>query len=295
MGTGVAGERPADQRLDDGLSLVFDTISLDEAVEILGNPAVDLTLSADKPQAQIAVRLCDVAADGASLRVSYAVLNLAHRDGSAAPRPLVPGETVTFRLLLKMCGHRFPAGHRIRLAVSTSYWPLVWPARDLATVTIQPAASRVALPVRQGRDAAPVLFGAPQHGPPAPQTKVADGRIERQVSFDLLSGTATYVTIGEGGLFGEGMIRWDEIGTILSHDLTRRLSVTADDPLSATSTVAQTYRVLRDGFGAIRIETTMRLTGDAEHFTLTGSLEAYEGDALVRRRDWREVIRRECL
>ena len=295
MGTGVAGERPADQRLDDGLSLIFDTLPLGEAVEILGNPAVDLTLSADRPQAQVAVRLCDVAPDGASLRVSYALLNLAHRDGPAAPRPLVPGETVTVRLPLKMCGHRFPAGHRIRLAVSTSYWPLVWPARDLATVTIEPVASRLTLPVRLARDETPVVFGAPQHGPPTPQTKVADGRSERQVSVDLLTGTATYVTIGEGGLFGEGVIRWDEIGTTLSHDLTRRLSVSADDPLSATSTVEQTYRMLRDGFGDIRIETVMRLGADGENFTLTGSLEAYEGDALVRRRDWREVIRRDCL
>ena len=25
-------------------------------------------------------------------------------------------------------GHVFPAGHRIRLAISTAYWPIVWPS-----------------------------------------------------------------------------------------------------------------------------------------------------------------------
>ena len=30
----------------------------------------------------------------------------------------------------------FPAGHRIRLALSTTYWPMVWPAPETATVTI---------------------------------------------------------------------------------------------------------------------------------------------------------------
>ena len=292
MGTGVPGERPTDQRLDDGLSLCFDSEPLTAALVILGNPVVTLRLASDTPQAQIAVRLCDVAPDGSSLRVSYAVLNLSHRDGSEDPRPLVPGEAVAVSIPLKMCGHRLPAGHRLRLALSTAYWPLVWPARDPATLTVEPASSSLHLPVRDG-GAAEVTFAAPRHGPATPATRIAEGRAARRVTFDLLSETATVVTEGEGGLFGEGVMRWDSIGTDLSHDLARTLTV-GTDPLSAETRIVQRYAMGREGW-RIRIETETAMSGDAETFTITGDLRAYENDVLVRTRTWRERVPRRDL
>ncbi len=292
MGTGVAGERPGDQRLDDGLSLCFDGDVLPEPIEILGNPVVELELSSDRPQAQLAVRLCDVAPDGASLRLSYAVLNLAHRDGSEAPRPMVPGEAVRVRVALKMCGHRVPAGHRLRLALSSACWPLVWPARDDATLTVDTGSSLLLLPVREP-GGADVAFAPPRHGPAAPATRLAESRAARSVAFDLLAETATAVTEGTGGLFGEGVLRWDDIGTELSHDLTRILTV-GRDPLSPETRVVQRYVMGRDGW-RIRIETETAMSGDAEAFTVTGELRAYEGEALVRTRAWRERVPRRDL
>ena len=55
---------PADQRIDDGGSLVFDSAPLTESLEILGAPVLELELASDKPVAMVAVRLCDVAPDG---------------------------------------------------------------------------------------------------------------------------------------------------------------------------------------------------------------------------------------
>ena len=46
------------------------------------------------------------------------------------------GQRYRMRLQLNDCGAGFPAGHRIRLALSTAYWPMVWPAPETATVTI---------------------------------------------------------------------------------------------------------------------------------------------------------------
>ncbi len=294
MGTGVAGERPTDQRVDDGLSLCFDSEPLADAVEILGNPVVELSLSSDLPQAQLAVRLCDVAPDGSSLRMSYAVLNLAHRDGSEEPRPMVPGEASQMRVVLKMCGHRVPAGHRLRLALSTAYWPLVWPSRDPATLTVETGRSVLRLPVREaGRGEPEVVFAPPRHGPAAPTTTLAQGRAARRVTFDLLQDTATVVTEGEGGLFGEGAIRFDAIGTDLSHDLTRTLTI-GQDPLSAETRIVQRYAMGRDGW-RIRIETETVMRGDATHFTIESELRAFEGDTLVRTRQWHERIPRQEL
>ncbi|MDX1517641.1 MAG: CocE/NonD family hydrolase, partial [Woeseiaceae bacterium] len=84
-GFGSDGEMPRDQRPDDGLSQTWDTRRLHDRMEILGAPVVHLAIECDQPVANLVVRLCDVAPDGTSLRVSYGVLNLAHRNGHEEP------------------------------------------------------------------------------------------------------------------------------------------------------------------------------------------------------------------
>ncbi len=294
MGTGVAGERPADQRFDDGLSLCFDSAPMNEPIEILGNPVVELDLASDRTWGQIGVRLCDVSPEGSSLRVSYAVLNLGARDSAEHPRPLVPGQIVRVRVTLKICGHRVPAGHRLRLAISTGYWPLVWPARSSVTVTVSTAASRLLLPLRTVRpNETAVVFGSPRRGPMAPTTRLAESRVARRVGFDMIAGTATVVTEGLGGLFGEGVVRWEEIGTDVAHDLTRTSRV-GTDPLLAETRIVQRYAMGREGW-RIRIETETAMTGDAEYFTISGVLRAYENEQLVRERRWSERVPRQQL
>ena len=75
-------ELAGDQRVDDAGSLMFDGAVLAEELVILGRPVLQLTLSADSPLANIAARLVDIHPDGTATRVSYGVLNLAHRDGN---------------------------------------------------------------------------------------------------------------------------------------------------------------------------------------------------------------------
>ncbi|MCB8876308.1 CocE/NonD family hydrolase [Acidisoma silvae] len=295
MGTGVIGDMPGDQRGDDGFSLVFDSEPLTEDVEILGNPVIELLLASDKLLGQMAVRLCDVSPTGASQRVSYAVLNLAHRDGSEDPQPMVPGKPTPMRLKLKMCGHRFAAGHRIRFAISTAYWPILWPAPEAATLSIDLAGSRFTLPVRNlGIAQTPVAFQPPAHGPFAPITQTSQSRLGRSVTIDTLTDTATYVTVGEGGLFGEGVFRFDEIDLTLDHGLTRRLTVQADDPLSARSAISQYFDLGREGW-RIRIETETEMTGSATDFRMTGQVRAYENGELVVERLYDQSFPRDCL
>jgi putative CocE/NonD family hydrolase len=167
---GRGHDQAGDQRPDDARSLVFETLPLDATMEILGAPVVTLDVVCDKPVANLVARLCDVHSSGESLRVSFGVLNLAHRDGHAAPSPLMPGERYRVRLQLNDCGATFPAGHRIRLALSTSYWPMVWPAPHDATVTI--LGGTLDLPVRPARpeDAALPAFPVAETAEPARDT-----------------------------------------------------------------------------------------------------------------------------
>ncbi len=150
---GRGRDQAGDQQEDDMRSLVFETPPLDTPIEILGAAIVTLDVASDRPIANLAVRLCDVHPSGESLRVSYGVLNLTHRDGHEKPAPLAIGERYRVRIQLNDAGSVFPAGHRVRLALSTAYWPMIWPSPEKATLLI--LGGTLDLPVRpsQGTEA----------------------------------------------------------------------------------------------------------------------------------------------
>ena len=294
MGAGVPGEHPTDQRLDDGGALVFETSALDRDIVILGAPVLRLDVAADVPVAQLAARLSDVAPDGRATRVSYQVLNLTHRNGDERPEPLEPGRFYDIVVKFNDCGHRFAQGHRIRLSIGTAYWPIVWPAPYLATVTLHTGESALELPTRQNDSSPRVEFAPPDQGRPAPMTQIGKGSFHRYSQQDHVTGEAIYVTDGVGGLFGEGVLRFDEIGTELSQSLKRELVIRDDDPLSARYAITQSYEMGRQGW-RISVRTHTEMRSDQENFYLTGTLTARENGNEVVERRWDETIRRDLV
>ena len=107
---------PREQTPDDQHSLLFDTAPLESDLEILGHPVAKIRVSANRPVAKLALRLCEVTSDGKSWLVTYGLLNLTHRDGDENPTPLTPGQTYDVRIDLSLIAHRFKRGSRIRLA-----------------------------------------------------------------------------------------------------------------------------------------------------------------------------------
>jgi hypothetical protein len=265
---GRGHDQVEDQRDDDMRSLIFETPPLDTPIEILGAAIVTLDLASDKPMANLVVRLCDVHPSGESLRVSYGVLNLAHRDGHEKPAPLAVGQRYRVRIQLNDAGSVFPAGHRIRLALSTAYWPMIWPSPERATLLI--SGGTLELPIREPRatDALLKPLPDPESAPPEKPTIIrrSDMRIER---IDRL------------GL---------ELGT---HD-DSKLDVAEDDPLSAVNDLRRTWTMSRDAW-QVRIETRMRLSCTRDAFLLQASLRAWDGATEVCRRDWDRAIARDFL
>lgn len=294
MGTGVAGCEPSDQRIDDGFSRIFDSEEIEERIELLGAPEFEVELASDKPVAQLCARLCDLAPDGSSRRVSYGVLNLTHRESHAEPSPLTPMTFYPIRLKLNDCGYAFEKGHRIRLALSSAYWPLIWPAPEATTLTLH-LPGKLVLPVRPAdpRDSA-ITFTPPLRARDAPMTRLAEGRMTRTAKLDLVNGTSTYSTKSEGGLFGEGAYRFDEIDTSLAHDLARELTIAANDPLTASYRLTQSYELGREGW-RIRIETQSSMRATASEFILRAKLRAFENGSLAAARDFEETIPRDLI
>ncbi|MFC6979367.1 CocE/NonD family hydrolase [Microbulbifer taiwanensis] len=162
-----APDLPHDQREEDGGALVFESAPLVKDLEILGAPRVELELSCSQPVAMVAARLSDVAPDGKATRVTYGLFNLTHRDSHAEPKPLVPGRRYKVRVPMNNIGQNFPAGHRLRLSLSTSYWALAWPPPRPVRMRVYPAASRLVLPRRRPRpEDGNIRFEPPQGARP---------------------------------------------------------------------------------------------------------------------------------
>ena len=293
MGAGCPGEHPTDQRLDDGGALVFDTPVLDHEIVVLGAPRLEVRVAADAPVAQMALRLSDIAPDGRVSRVSYQVLNLTHRDGHEQPQPLEPGTAYNVTVVMNACGHRFLPGHRIRLSIASAYWPHVWPAPYAATLTIHTKGSSLKLPVRQS-EGAPLTMPPPAHGPRTPLTQLDPGSVKRYSVQDHVSGETTYVTEAVGGVFGEGVLRFDEIGTEVSQGIKRTLTIKDDDPLSARYLLTQSFALGREGWRS-RVETRAEMSSDRENFFLKGDLSAFLNGELVAERHWHQTFKRDLI
>jgi putative CocE/NonD family hydrolase len=289
FGTGGRGpEFPGDQREDDARSLTFDSAPLLERIEILGAPSVELELAVDRPAAFVAVRLCDVAPDGASVRASYGILNLAHRASHENVSPMEPGRRERVRVQLNDTAWAFEAGHRVRVAISTTYWPMVWPSPEEVTLTIFER-SWLFLPVRPPRpgDEDLRVVTDPETGPPADFTIVEPPRLERTIRTDEATGE-TVITNFSGA--GRTRLNWIDLET--TGTARDAVGITEGDPLSCWAESHRTSEQRRDGWH-IRLEGNVRLTSTAESFRLTGTLEAYENERLVHETRREAIIPRD--
>ncbi|TPK99691.1 CocE/NonD family hydrolase [Mesorhizobium sp. B2-4-12] len=277
-------ELPGDQRLDDALSVCFDQPELTEAIDIVGAPEVRVTLASDRPQANIAIRLCDVHPDGASELISYGVLNLTHRNSHEFPEALAPGETASARVVLDQCAYRVPAGHRLRIAVSNAYWPAIWPSPEPVQLTLSAAA--LSLPLRPLAAGDEVTFAEPEGATPWATETVRPAKSERHVDRDEKTGIVALSITDD---FGE--VRDLDHGLANGSIVRETWAIHPDNPLSASGKTHWTQTLSRNGW-SVRTETWAEMRSDAEYFIVSARIEAYEGERLVFERNFEEKVPR---
>lgn len=274
---GNAADLPPDQRAEDGRSECFDTGELNDRVQILGPSRVELDLDCDRPVGQVIVRVCDIAPDGSSTLVTRGSLNLSHRYGHDTTVTWQPGKAERVAVPMAAAGYVFAAGHRIRLAVSSAYWPWVWPHPDIATLTVH--SGRLRLPVRTGPDNPPVPFDEAESAPPLPvRTTPAESSGERIVRHDVAAGTWDIeVDPKYGGTrtLPDGLV-YEESGR-------DRYRITEGDPLSAQSESTWDIRMSRDGW-SVRIRTRSTVRSTREQFLTDNEIQCeVDGDPVSYR------------
>jgi hypothetical protein len=281
---------PHDQREEDGGALVFTSPPLQSPLEILGAPLVELNLSADRPVAMVAIRLSDVQPDDQATRVTYGLLNLTHRDGSAHPSPLTPGHQYRVKVTLNHIAQRFPPGHRLRLSISTSYWPLAWPPPEPARLMVETGTSRLVLPQRNPRSADAHIAFAPAEGAPGcTKEQLTTPHHNWRVIRDLAADTSTLEVIND-----DGTVRFPD----LDLDLQRRaLEWYGYQGMDFCSARGETLweRGFRRGDWSVRTVTRTLLTSTPTHFQLHAQLDAFEVDHRVYAQTWNEDIARDLV
>lgn len=280
-----------DQREEDGGALTFDSLPLNEPLEILGAPVVELELAANKPVAMIAARLSDVAPDDKATRVTYGLLNLCHRDSHKSPAPLEPGRRYRVRLELNDVAQVFPAGHRLRLSISTSYWPLAWPPPEPVRLTLYDRPSHLVLPVRARRaeDDKLEAFGEAEGTAPIPYVRLEPSHHNWYVHRDLAEDVSTLEVIND-----EGVIRFEDLELDVRVKAVERYS-SRDDDFDSIRGETQWERGLRRGDWSVRTVTYTSLTSTADAFLLHAYLDAFEGDRRVYSRSWNYTIPRNLV
>jgi predicted acyl esterase len=280
-------EFPGDQARDDAQSLTFDTPALVTDLDIVGQPAVELEFSADKPVAHIAVRLNDVWPDGTVSRITYHLQNLCMRESREFPMPLEPGQRYRMRIKLDDIAWRLPKGHKLRVAISTCYFPMMWPAPEPVTLTVYAGASQLHLPMRKPvANEAPLSWPAPEATPPAEMTELKPPSNLRELVRDEVTGelrTSIVDDFGEYELAPHGMI---------IHSVGRETyAILPDDPLSARMETHWTEE-RRRGTWHTRTETYGRMTATKTHWVVWGKIEAFEGKKKVFEKVFDEKIPR---
>jgi hypothetical protein len=178
--------------------------------------------------------------------------------------------------------HRFDAGRRLRVAISTSWWPRAWPSPEPVTLTAISGSSALVLPVREPRDSDAALpeFQEPEAALPTPHTSDLAYQRGRTIRIDADSGEVTVDVSKNRG-------RFHVQGPDVSYSGAGRdcMSILGDDPLSTRHEASYRIALEREGWN-VRTETRSVMTCTKEEFLISATLDAYEDETRVFTKTW---------
>jgi hypothetical protein len=258
--------------------LVFDTKVLQSNLKILGNAVFQISVVSDQPQALIAVRLCDVWPDGESTLITRGILNLSQRNRKSNPESAIPEDQYQVEILLNHVGYVVPTGHRLRLSVSTSYWPSPKNTR----IKLASDSSLLKLPIRSADavDGKLTEFGSMQLGKPVANTTLREVDQKRLIYKDSDSGLNVMEIVADNGKKG-----FDDRGIEMGSTSLSRFSISDTDPLSAKAEYEWIWEYSREDWQT-KTRTNTVITSDLKYFYLKAESIAWEGEVEIFRKQW---------
>lgn len=282
-------ELPDEQSIDDNESVCFDSAALADITDIVGAPVVNLTVMPDGSAANVCVRLCDVGADGKSALITLGVINLKHAQSFEQPQTITPDEPMEVSITLDQIAYRLPVGHRLRIAVSTAYWPFIWPAPGLGSISL--LSGNLSLPCRQiaATSLDNVSFEPPEGTPPWQAQNLRPASSTRKTSVDAQTGmlsTKIDNDFGENRDLQHGLVSGSQ-----THEL---WVIDPADPLSAEVNIQWEQNGGRDEWSwSTSVSVTMHC--DENHFYVSGYLRACEANEIIFEAEYADTIPRQFV
>ena len=118
--------RPGDQSAIEERAdvLVYTSAALSKPMRFAGPLAAELWVRTNTPDADWTVKLVDAGADGFALGLAEGVMRLSYRTSETSPSAAEPGKLYRIRVDLGHAAARIAAGHRLRVEVAGSCFPL---------------------------------------------------------------------------------------------------------------------------------------------------------------------------
>lgn len=283
---------PDQQPMDDD-SLAYDSEPLASPLEILGRPIAKVYVSADAPRANWVVRISDVAPDGQVTQVAGAAFNGTHRHSARQPEDIVPGEVFPLDIKLHFTSWVFPKGHRVRVAISNSQWPMLWPTPMPMKTTLAfggENGARILLPVVPPGEERQPDFKEPLPDPVLAGFETLDAGNSTgyaaitSIERDAESGAAFGIATNTGATqYPWGVERFEE-------EIEHR---TFDKDPARTSVVGR-YKLTEElADRTLEFEQTVEFTSDADNFYLKFHRSAIVDGETYSEKSWDEAIPRD--
>jgi uncharacterized protein len=282
---------PDDQCLEAGGSLIFDSPIFEHSQDILGSPVLNLRIASSRKTAFVAAVFSELLPSGGATKLSYGLCNLSHRNSHEHPDPPVPDKFIEVQIVLNHCGQRISKGNRIRLAISSSYFPITWPSPESAVITVDCSMSSLALPYRSHGplDSTLADFKPAVTSEPLEVKVLREGEPTHTITRCLQSGMVTKVEHYDSGLQEKMADGWR-----FGEQETITYSILPNDPLSACAE----HRFSKD-FGRGDLELVVRGHEKARpsktdlHFTTY--IEALENGQQIFARTYEFAVARDLV
>ena len=121
LGGGYADRTAIEKRVD---VLTYTTAALKQPLWIAGPVVLDLFVSSSAPDTDFSAVLTEVDEGGRSINITHGIARMRFRDGTDRVSFMTPGEIYAVTIDLWHAAIVIPAGHRLRLEITSSHFPV---------------------------------------------------------------------------------------------------------------------------------------------------------------------------
>ncbi len=274
---GRLGGLPLEQSPDDARSVCFDSQPLEQPQSFAGHAVLNLQLRDLAQGGQLVARICDIAPDGQSNLVTRTVLNLA-LDDTLDETSASLAEPRAYRVTFPSTAYLFEKGHRIRVCLGTSYWPLVFPSSAAGDLVARYKGARLSMPKPLRTGGASDL---PEVKPPSPSSGVevlSEGPLTR-MSKETQTGRI------DGWHAPRSKVRYPSIDLAFSSETSMDYEVNTKAGSSYGVEVSVAYEIERKD-GTARITSVLRGKQSSGTLEVLGHLRVDWNDETLLSREW---------